>query len=83
MTASSLATQTRCQARTRRCRTCSPPNRYARASGHPGARVVVYDTDGYYVAPGVAELLAADGFEVTVVTTFAVLVPGQRRDPGG
>jgi dimethylamine/trimethylamine dehydrogenase len=41
----------------------------------PGRRVVVYDTDGYYVAPGVAELLAADGLEVTVVTTFAVLSP--------
>lgn len=41
----------------------------------PGPRVVVYDTDGYYVAPGVAELLAADGFEVTVVTTFNVLSP--------
>ena len=41
----------------------------------PGPRVVVYDADGYYVAPGVAELLAADGYEVTVVTTFAVLSP--------
>jgi len=41
----------------------------------PGPRVVVYDTDGYYVAPGVAELLAADGFEVTVVTVFDVLSP--------
>jgi dimethylamine/trimethylamine dehydrogenase len=41
----------------------------------PGPRVVVYDADGYYVAPGVAELLAADGFEVTVVTTFSVLSP--------
>jgi len=41
----------------------------------PGPRVVVYDTDGYYVAPGVAEMLAADGFEVTVVTTFDVLSP--------
>jgi dimethylamine/trimethylamine dehydrogenase len=41
----------------------------------PGPRVVVYDADGYYVAPGVAELLAADGHEVTVVTTFAVLSP--------
>jgi len=41
----------------------------------PGPRVVVYDTDGYYVAPGVAELLAADGFEVSVVTTFDVLSP--------
>ena len=41
----------------------------------PGPRVVVYDTDGYYVGPGVAELLAADGYEVTIVTTFAVLSP--------
>jgi len=41
----------------------------------PGPRVVVYDTDGYYVAPGVAEMLAAGGFEVTVVTPFDVLSP--------
>ena len=41
----------------------------------PGRQVVVYDTDGYYVAPGIAELLAADGYEVRVVTTFAVLSP--------
>jgi dimethylamine/trimethylamine dehydrogenase len=41
----------------------------------PGRRVVVYDTDGYYVGPGVAELLAADGYEVTIVTTFADLSP--------
>jgi len=41
----------------------------------PGPRVVVYDTDGYYVAPGIAELLAVDGYEVTLVTTFAVLSP--------
>src|SRR5499427_2680907 len=41
----------------------------------PGRRVVVYDTDGYYVAPGVAELLARGGFEVTLVTTFNVLSP--------
>ena len=41
----------------------------------PGQRVVVYDTDGYYVAPGVAEMLAAEGFVVTVVTTFPVLSP--------
>jgi dimethylamine/trimethylamine dehydrogenase len=41
----------------------------------PGRRAVVYDTDGYYTGPGVAELLAAAGFEVTVVTTFPVLSP--------
>jgi dimethylamine/trimethylamine dehydrogenase len=41
----------------------------------PGRRVIVYDTDGYYVGPGIAELLAADGHEVSVVTSFAVLSP--------
>ena len=41
----------------------------------PGPRVVVYDADGYYVAPGVAEMLAAEGFEVSVVTPFSVLSP--------
>jgi dimethylamine/trimethylamine dehydrogenase len=41
----------------------------------PGPHVMVYDTDGYYVAPGVAELLARDGFEVSVITTFDVLSP--------
>ena len=41
----------------------------------PGPRAVVYDTDGYYVGPGLAELLAGEGFEVTVVTTFDVLSP--------
>src|SRR5258708_28985209 len=40
-----------------------------------GPHVVVYDTDGYYVAPGVAELLARDGFEVSLITTFDVLSP--------
>ena len=41
----------------------------------PGSRVVVYDADGYFVGPGVAELLAADGCEVTIVTTYPVLSP--------
>jgi dimethylamine/trimethylamine dehydrogenase len=41
----------------------------------PGSRVVVYDADGYFVGPGVAELLAADGYEVTIVTTYPVLSP--------
>ena len=34
-----------------------------------GPTVIVYDTDGYYVAPGIAELLAAEGYEVHLVTT--------------
>ena len=41
----------------------------------PGPQVVVYDTDGYYVAPGIAEQLVRDGFEVSIVTTFEVLSP--------
>jgi len=51
------------------------PEQVAAGKRPPGPRVVVYDTDGYYVAPGMAELLAAGGFEVTVVTTFPVLSP--------
>jgi dimethylamine/trimethylamine dehydrogenase len=41
----------------------------------PGQRVVVYDTDGYYVGPGVAEFLAGGGFEVHLVTTYPVVSP--------
>jgi dimethylamine/trimethylamine dehydrogenase len=40
-----------------------------------GRRVVVYDTDGYYVGPGVAEQLAGEGFDVHLVTTFPVVSP--------
>ena len=44
----------------------------ARPNGH---RVVVYDCDGYYVAPGIAELLALEGFDVQLVTTHPVISP--------
>jgi dimethylamine/trimethylamine dehydrogenase len=40
-----------------------------------GSRVVVYDTDGYYVAPGIAELLVKEGFETHLVTTKGVVSP--------
>jgi len=40
-----------------------------------GQQVAVYDTDGYYLGPAMAELLAGEGFEVTVVTTHPVLSP--------
>lgn len=40
-----------------------------------GPAVVVYDADGYFMGPALAELLASEGFEVTIVTTFAVLSP--------
>jgi dimethylamine/trimethylamine dehydrogenase len=51
------------------------PEQVAAGKRPPGRSVIVYDTDGYYVAPGVAELLAAEGFGVSVVTTFPVLSP--------
>jgi dimethylamine/trimethylamine dehydrogenase len=40
-----------------------------------GARVVVYDADGYYVGPGVAEMLALDGHDVQLVTPHPVVSP--------
>jgi len=41
----------------------------------PGERVVVYDADGYFAAPGLAELLAGEGRSVELVTGFDVVSP--------
>jgi dimethylamine/trimethylamine dehydrogenase len=41
----------------------------------PGKRVVVYDVEGYFVASGVAELLALEGYRVELVTPFDVIAP--------
>ena len=41
----------------------------------PGRRVVVYDAEGYFVGPGIAELLANEGFEVHLVTPLDVVSP--------
>jgi dimethylamine/trimethylamine dehydrogenase len=41
----------------------------------PGRRVVVYDAEGYYVGSGIAEMLANEGFQVHLVTTFEVVSP--------
>ena len=41
----------------------------------PGKRVVVFDAEGYYVGPGVAEKLALDGFEVELVSAHDVISP--------
>ncbi len=41
----------------------------------PGPRVVVYDTDGYYMAASIAELLAADGHDVTYLTPHDSMAP--------
>jgi dimethylamine/trimethylamine dehydrogenase len=37
--------------------------------------LVVYDADGYYVGPGIAELLAGEGYDVHLVTPFGVVSP--------
>jgi len=41
----------------------------------PGRRVAVYDAEGYWCASGIAELLAAEGFEVHLVTCLDVVSP--------
>jgi len=41
----------------------------------PGERVIVYDCEGYFVAAGIAEKLALDGFAVDLVTPFAEVAP--------
>jgi dimethylamine/trimethylamine dehydrogenase len=41
----------------------------------PGKRIVVFDADGYFVAPGLAEKLVADGFEVELVTCHDLISP--------
>ncbi len=41
----------------------------------PGKRVAVYDAEGYWCGPAVAELLALEGFETHLVTPFDVVSP--------
>jgi dimethylamine/trimethylamine dehydrogenase len=41
----------------------------------PGQRVVVFDTDGYYMAPGLAEVLAGEGFTVEIITPLPKVSP--------
>ena len=40
-----------------------------------GSRVVVYDCEGYFMGGGMAEKLAADGFDVHLVTPHPVVAP--------
>lgn len=40
-----------------------------------GKNVIVYDLDGYYVGVGLAELLAAEGYSVSIVTPTPDLAP--------
>src|SRR5579864_1128587 len=41
----------------------------------PGERIVVYDADGYFMAAGIAELLAQEGRRVELVTSFEQISP--------
>ena len=47
------------------------PERVMTGDRPTGQRVAVYDVDGYYVGPGIAELLAAEGYDVHLVTPRA------------
>ena len=40
-----------------------------------GPEVVVYDCDGYFIGPGLAELLALEGFSVELVTPLSQVAP--------
>jgi dimethylamine/trimethylamine dehydrogenase len=41
----------------------------------PGGAVAVYDCEGYFTGAGIAELLAAEGFTVELLTPHAVVAP--------
>jgi len=51
------------------------PEQVMAAERPAGKRVVVYDTDGYYVGAGMAELLALEDYEVVLVTTLPRVSP--------
>ncbi|HAN70842.1 MAG TPA: NADH:flavin oxidoreductase, partial [Actinobacteria bacterium] len=51
------------------------PERIMAGERPRGQRVAVYDCDGYYVGPGIAELLANEGYEVHLVTPHTVVSP--------
>lgn len=55
-------------------RALTPEQVMAGSRPSPG-RVVVYDTDHYYVAPGIAELLVGEGYETHLVTTASRVSP--------
>ncbi len=51
------------------------PERVMAGERPAAGRVVVYDTDHYYVGPGLAELLALEGYETHLVTTASRVSP--------
>ncbi len=56
-------------------RTFLTPESIMAGSRPTGRSVVVYDCDGYYVAPGISELLADEGFGVHLITPHQVVSP--------
>ena len=64
------------RAPTRRSPTSSRPSRScSTASARSGARVVVYDCEGYFMGAGMAELLAGEGHAVELVTSCEKVAP--------
>jgi dimethylamine/trimethylamine dehydrogenase len=41
----------------------------------PGQRVIVYDTEGYFMAAGLAEKLAGEGYQVELITVLEQISP--------
>jgi dimethylamine/trimethylamine dehydrogenase len=56
-------------------RVLSPEQVMTEGKRPPGRRVVVYDAEGYFVAAGIAELLALEGYEVEFVTCLDQVAP--------
>lgn len=55
--------------------TAFTPERIMAGERPPSGRVVVYDTDHYYVGPGMAELLVREGYQTHLVTTASTVSP--------
>ncbi len=53
----------------------TPEDLLVRGLEPPGERVLVYDTDGYYMGVSLAERLAREGRRVTLVTPFSQVSP--------
>lgn len=51
------------------------PERVMQGERPRGQRVAVYDADGYFVGPGLAELLAAEGYDVHLVARDETVSP--------
>ena len=66
-----------------RTREALTPERVMTGERPTGQRVAVYDVDGYYVGPGIAELLAAEGYDVHLVTARTGRLADLGRHPGG